>query len=386
MISEKVLSDARFYDKLIGIFFTSDNCSICDELFEKVRKLPISQKYFLFKVNADEYLQYTVRLSRGIIPTLSIVNTEGKLISVIESIDIDYIQEKLREIYEKRKEFQGLAFPKPQQVEDINIADFLDIINFVMDGNPIDFRTAEFFIFYSKIHKEYQKVLSTLVPGDPISNFLLKGKIEDKIDESYTNILALETIYGIADVKDKLLDRITEDGIVYRSKRKEVKGLLIDEAVTGTALLTLYQRTFDERFLTLALKIYDWIVKNLESDIGFRDYPQEDPITRQEYLEPLANAETSIFLAKLWAITGDNKIKEKAEKAMKIAYTLGKDIRVLSRVAIAYVKLNELIKSKKEIKDDIRVEVVKDNGCQKEDFRYKDQCYQSLDQIEFNLF
>jgi len=86
------------------------------------------------------------------------------------------------------------------------------------------------------------------------------------------------------------------------------------------------------------------------------------------------------------AITGDDKIKEKAEKALKIAYTLGKDIRVLSRVAIAYVKLNELIRSKREVKDDIRVEVVKDNGCQKEDFKYKDQCYQSLEQIEFSLF
>jgi len=386
MISEKVLSDAKFYDKLIGVFFISDNCTICDDLFEKIRKLPISQKYILFKVNADEYLQYTVRLSRGIIPTLSVVNSEGQLISVIESIDIDYIQEKLREIYEKRKEFQGLTFPKPQQIEDINIADFLDIINFVMDGNPIDFRTAEFFFFYSKIHKEYQKLLNTIVPGDPISAFLTKGKLEGKIDENYTNILALETIYNIADVKDKLLNRITEEGVVYRSKRKEVKGLLIDEVVAGTALLSLYQRTFNDKFLELALKVYDWIVKNLESDIGFRDYPQEDPITRQEYFEPLANAETSIFLAKLWAITGDDKIKEKAEKALKIAYTLSKDIRVLSRVAIAYVKLNELIRSKKEIKDDIRVEIVKDNGCQKEDFKYKDQCYQSLEQIEFSLF
>jgi len=386
MISEKVFSDAKFYDKLIGVLFTSDNCTICDELFEKVKKLPISQKYFLFKVNANEYLQYTVRLSRGIIPALSIVDNEGKLISVIESVDIDYIQEKLREIYERRKELQGVSFSKPEKVEDINVAEFFDIINFAMDGNPIDFRGIEFFLFYSKIHKDYEKALSIILPGDPIGKFLLTSKLEGQLDDNYTNILALEIIYNIADVKDKLVDRITEDGVVYRSEKKEVKGLLIDEAVTGTALLTLYQRTFDEKFLKTALKIYEWTIKNLESDIGFRDYPQEDPITKHEYYEPLANAEASIFLSKLWAITGDDKIKEKAEKALKIAYTLGTDIRVLSRVAIAYVKINELIKSKKEIKNDIRVEVVKDNRCQQEDFSYKGNCYQSLDQIEFNLF
>ena len=386
MIDEKVFSDAKFYDKLVGLFFTSDNCTICDDLLEKIKKLPISQRYFLFKVNADEYLQYTVRLSRGIIPTLSIVDTDGKLIAIIESVDTDYIQQKLREIYEKRKDLKGAEFPKPQSLEDVNIADFLDIINFAIDGNPIDFRTAEFFLFYSKVHKDYQKALSLILPADPISKFLLKGKLEDQLDDSYTNILALKIIYNIADMRDMLLDRITEEGAVYRSKRKEVKGLLIDEALAGTALLTLYQRTFDEKFLKIALKVYDWIVKNLESDIGFRDYPQEDPITKHEYYEPLGNAETSIFLTKLWAITGDDKIKEKAEKALKVAYTLGKDIRVLSRVAIAYVKMKELIKSKKEISNDIRVEVVKDNGCQQEDFRYKDKCYQIIDQIDFNLF
>ena len=386
MISEKTFSDAKFYDKLIGIFFTSDNCAICDELFEKIKKIPISQKYFLFKVNANEYLQYTVRLTRGVIPSLSIVDNDGKLVSVIESMSTDYIQEKLREIYEKRKELKGIEFPKYQKLEDINVADFLDVINFAIDGNPIDFRGTEFFLFYSKIHKEFQKALSLILPGDPISKFLLTGKVEDNLDDDYTNILTLEIIYSIADVKDKLIDRITEDGAVFRSKKKEVKGLLIDEALTGTALLTLYQRTFDEKLLNIALKVYEWITKNLESDLGFRDFPKEDPITNQEYYEPLANAETSIFLSKLWAITGDDKIKEKAEKALKIAYTLGRDIRVLSRVAIAYVKINELIKSKKEIKNDIRVEVVKDTGCQQEDFRYKDRCYQSLEQINFNLF
>ncbi|BFH72610.1 hypothetical protein SJAV_05540 [Sulfurisphaera javensis] len=385
MISEKVLLDAKFYDKLVGIFFTSENCSICDELFEKIRKLPISQKYYLFKVNANEYLQYTVRLTRGIIPSLSIIDLEGRMIAVIESIDIDYIQEKLREIYSKRDKLPGIEFPKPKSVEEINVAEFFDIVNFAMDGNPIDFRGIEFLLFYAKVHKDYERLLNIITPLDPIGKFLVNGKLETTLDETYTNILAIETIYNISDVKDKLLERIKDDGTVFRSSRKEVIGLLVDEAITGSALLSLYQRTFDDKYLNLSLKIYDWIIKNLESDIGFRDSPVNDPITKHEYFEPLANSEASIFFTKLWAITDDSKIREKAEKALKIAFTLGSDIRVLSRVAIAYIKLNELIKSKKEVKNDIRVEIVKDNGC-KEDYKYKDSCYDSLDKIEFNLF
>ncbi len=384
MISEKIISDAKFYDKLIGIFFSSENCNICDELFEKIKKLQIAQKYYLFKVNANEYLQYTVRLTRGIIPSLSILDLDGKAIAVIESLDIEYIQEKLREIYTEKEKLEGIEFPKPKQLEEVNVVEFLDIINFASEGNPIDFRGIEFLLFYANVHKEYQKVINIISPLDPIGKFLLTGKIDTTLDETYTNILALETIYNISDVKDKLMERITENGEVFRSLRKEVKGLLIDEAIVGTALLSLYQRTFNDKFLNLSLKIYDWIVNNLESDIGFRDYPPIDPISKHEYFEPLANAEASIFLAKLWAITDDDKMKEKAEKALKIAYTLGSDIRVLSRVAIAYIKLNELIKSKKEIKNDIRVEIVKDNGCG-EGVRYKNSCYDSIDKIEFNL-
>lgn len=385
MINEKVIADAKFYDKLVAVFFTTENCTICNELFEKIKRLPILQKYLLFKIDANEYLQYTVRLSRGIVPAISITDYDGKLVSIIESTDIDYIQEKLREIYEKRNKIKGIEYPKPNKIEEINVAEFLDIINFAMDGNPIDFRGVEFFIFYSKIHKEYERALNTIIPADPIGKFLLTGKVDGQLDENFTNVLGLEIIYNISDTRDKLMERITADGVVYRSSKKEVKGLLIDEAVTGSALLTLYQKTFDEKYLSMAMKIFEWISKNLESDIGFRDYPPEDSITKHEYYESLANAENAIFLSKLWAITDDSKIKEKAEKALKIAYTLGTDIRVLSRVATAYIKINELIKSKKEIKNDIRVETVKDNGCKDNEVKYKDSCYQSLDQIEFNL-
>lgn len=385
MIPEKTFADAKFYDKLIAIFFTTDNCEECEKLFEKIKDMNIvKQKYYIFKFNAIEHLQYSVRLTRGIVPTISIVNPKGQLLAIIESTNTEYIEDKLEEIYYKRDKLKPLEYQEPKEVEEVNPVDFYDIINYVLDGNPVDFRAVEFLKFYSSIHKEYVKVLDIAKPVDPLAKYLLTSE-KPQLDYTYTSNLAVSIILGIDEAtKEELLKRIDEEGKVYRSNRKEVKGLLIDEALAGEALISLYQKTFDETYLNMAKKIAEYIDKTLSTSIGFRDSINEDLITSYIVYEPLANAEASIFFAKLWAIVNDTKYKENAKKAMNISYTLGDDIRVLSRIAISYVKLNELIKAKKPIQD-LRVEVVKENGCPDEELRYKDNCYKDISEIKSEL-
>ena len=383
MIPEKTFADAKFYDKLIAIFFTSDGCNECDKLFEKVSAMSIiKQKYYLFKFNAIEYLQYSVRLTRGVIPTISVVNPKGQLLAIIESTNEDYIEDKLKEIYYGRNKLKPLEYQEPKELEEVNPIDFYDIINYTLDGNPIDFRTVEFLKFYSSIHKEYERVLNIMKPADPLAKYLLTGE-KPQLDYTYTSNIAISIVLGIDEtVKDELIKRIDENGKVYRSNRKEVKGLLIDEALAGEALITLYERTFDETYLNMAKKIAEYIDKALSTPIGFRDSENEDLITSYIVYEPLANSEASIFFARLWAVTDDEKYRESSKKAMNISYTLGDDIRVLSRIAISYIKLNELIKAKKPVQD-LRVEVVKDNGCPDEELRYKDNnCYKDINEIK----
>ncbi|BCU69329.1 hypothetical protein [Stygiolobus caldivivus] len=386
MISEKIIADAKFYNKLLAIFFTSEKCDICDELFEKVNKLQIAQKFYLLKLNAVEYLQYSVRFSRGIIPSIGIVSPDGRLLGIIESENLDYIEDRLRDIYSDKDKIVGISPPTPQETIEVNPADFYDIVTYALDGNPLDFRGVEFLKFYSKIHKEYGKVLALTKPAEPLAEFLLTGK-KPNLDETYTSNLALNIILEIErdESVKKLLDRIKEDGSVVRSSRNEVKGLLIDQAMVGNALVKLYQDSFDEKYLDLALKVYNWTSSNLSDKLGFRDCKPENELTRAPVYEPLANSEASIFFAKLWAITNDQKYLEDAKKAMNVSYTLGSDIRVLSRVAIAYLKINELVRSTVKVKDDIRVEVVKDNGCSNSEYKYSNSCYKSLEEIKTSI-
>jgi Highly conserved protein containing a thioredoxin domain len=194
-------------------------------------------------------------------------------------------------------------------------------------------------------------------------------------------ILGIET----DEYSKKLMERIKEDGSVVRSSRKEVSGLLIDQAMVGNALLTLYQNSFNDSYLSLAIKVAEWILNNLADNLGFRDCKAENDLVKLPVYEPIANSEAAIFFARLWAVTDDQKYLENAKKAMNISYTLGTDIRTLSRVAIAYLKTNELIKSKEKVPDDIRVEIVKDNGCLDLEFKFKDKCYKSIDKIKSTI-
>jgi len=386
MISEKTLADAKFYGKLLAIFFTSDKCNVCDELFEKISKLQIAQKFYLIKLNSIEYLQYTVRYSRGIIPSIGIISPDGRLLGIIESENVDYIEDRLRDIYSNRDKIVGILPTVPQRVEDVNPVEFYDILNYAIDGNPIDFRGVEFLKFYSRLHKEYEKILKLVTPADPVADFILSGK-KPNLDEKYTSNLALNVILGIEtdEYSKKLMERIKEDGSVVRSSRKEVSGLLIDQAMVGNALLTLYQNSFNDSYLSLAIKVAEWTLNNLADNLGFRDCKAENDLVKLPVYEPIANSEAAIFFARLWAVTDDQKYLENAKKAMNISYTLGTDIRALSRVAIAYLKTNELIKSKEKVPDDIRVEIVKDNECQDLEFKFKDKCYKSIDEIKSTI-
>ncbi|AAY81631.1 hypothetical protein ATY89_06365 [Sulfolobus acidocaldarius] len=382
-----MINDAKFYDKLIAFFFETENCTNCEDLYNKILKLTISQKYYFLRANANEYLFYTVRFSRGVVPSIGIINTSGELIGIIESENIDYIQAKLREIYDNRNKIKGFKIDKITTTREINTADFYEVVNYALDGGQLDFRGAQFLRFYAKIHKEYEKVLERALPLDPFAEYVLTGKKPD-VEHYYTSTLAISTILGLFndDVISKLLERINSDGSVYRSIRKEVNGLLIDQALVGQALLRVYKKTWDQKYLDLAMKVYTYIKDNLKGDLGFRDIKPLDEVTKEEFYEPISNSETAIFLSQLWSVNNDETYLLEAKKAMEASYTIGgNDIRVIPRVAIAYLKINELIKSREEIKDDIRVEVMKEISCEDKDaVVYKGKCVK-IDEVQSEL-
>ncbi len=168
-----------------------------------------------------------------------------------------------------------------------------------------------------------------------------------------------------------------------------MKGMLADESIVGSALLDAYENTFDEKYLNKALQIYNYVKSNLDTNNGFLDSPKVDVITLIPYIDPLANSELAIFLSRLYLITGDERFKNDAMKALKASLGIaGDNYRILARASIAYIKLLYGIRGLERIKDDIRVEKVKEIMCEKE-YKYQDlngKCYKDLKEIEFTAF
>ncbi|TRM74193.1 hypothetical protein DJ528_10640 [Sulfolobus sp. B5] len=108
-----------------------------------------------------------------------------------------------------------------------------------------------------------------------------------------------------------------------------------------------------------------------------------EDITNIPYLEPISNAETAIFFSRLWNITNDESYKSLSLKgAMSALGASTSNPKVLARISIAYMKLYESIKANQVLNIiDSRVEIVKDNNCEKGKLYYDGKCYTSIHEI-----
>ncbi|ARM76337.1 hypothetical protein [Acidianus manzaensis] len=383
MISEKLLSDAKFYDKLVGIFVTTEYCNGCDDLFEKIQKLPISRRYYLYKVDGIEHIEYLNRITRGYIPTLTIISPKLKILGIIEAFDIKFIEDKLRQIteaYYKGYEGQDLPelIPDPSTPDKSELV--YNVISQILDGYQADYRMIELYKFISKLKPEYKKAEKLIKFLNGEAEYLISGKMQNPTSQNYTNIIAFDVEYGLSKI-DNLLELINENGEVYRSIKKDNKGLLIDEASAGNALISEYEKTSNDKYISIVNKIYEYIIKNLSHEKGFRDSPVRDEITKITFLEPLANSEVAIFFSRYYGITENKEALDNYKKAIACAYAGSNDPKVLARIAIAMIKSEDLIKTNsKPPYDDLRLEYSPKVNCK----YYKDEkCFENIDEIKF---
>ncbi|BDB97214.1 hypothetical protein [Saccharolobus caldissimus] len=386
LINNRVIDDAKFYDKPILLFFTDDNCIDCDKLYQQLDKLYITSKYLTLKVHALEYIQYTVRLSRGVIPTISILDPYLNLLGVIESKDLKFIESKLRELFDnyKNKKIKGIKLEEfvPEPIDPIPSIIY-ETVNRVIEGFEADSRMIEVYLTYSNVYKDYLKAKDKIKYADKLARYLLERNTKVEMDKTYSANVAMLVNYGLESSED-LLDFINVNtGEVYRSKRKMNRGILLDQALVGNALLSVYERTFNEEYLGLSFKIANYIKDNLQHEKGFRDSKIEDEITKIAYLEPISNSETSIFFARLWNITNDENYRNFALKALSSALGATLDNpKVIARASIAYLKIFESVRANSQIDYiDSRITVVKDNGCGKGMLYYDGRCYSKIDDI-----
>jgi len=91
MITERVIEDARFYGKLIVAVFSDEGfpLNIPDSLSKRLTVIP---------VNPEEHPEYLVRLTRGIIPAITVMTPSLEIVGIIESANTSYIVSSLREL------------------------------------------------------------------------------------------------------------------------------------------------------------------------------------------------------------------------------------------------------------------------------------------------
>ncbi|BBG24269.1 hypothetical protein [Sulfuracidifex tepidarius] len=380
MINSKILEDSKFYDKLIAVEFETDRNEKVDEAIDS-----FNDKLIKVKIDAGEYLQYALRLTGGRYPTIAILSPEMNVISIIDKIedDLTRIIRNSIDAY-KFKGYKGIPLTDFVPIPvDPDPSLFFNSINAMLRGYKVDLRGMEVFNTYCNVYPEYNKMKEKINVDSDVMVLLGKGDLKES---PYTAQLSLQVYYGLRKVDD-ILDLISPDGEVFRSKRKENKGLLIDEAYAGNALINEYERTGREEFLNKSLKIENFIMSNLRHEKGFMDVVKSDKITEHVVLEPLANAEASIFFAKLFNVLGDQKYAEASRLSMACANGgAPNSVEVQERIMSAYMKLNEGIKSNDPslLGKDCRIEIPKE----KPDCRLKqdDKCYDDLSSIPFKSF
>ncbi|MCI2413798.1 MAG: hypothetical protein MPF33_00875 [Candidatus Aramenus sp.] len=383
MLTDKALSDAKFYNKPIALLFYTEDCDVCKPLFEKVKELSISKRFYLFEVDAIERSDYFIRLTRGLVPSIVVVSPEVKLLGIVESNDVNFVDKSLRRIYERYSQgYKGEEIPSfSPEPDDPSLDVLYEVLNRAMSGETVDFRGAEFVKLVSTVHKEYQKALKTLNPENELAKFVVTGE-RPPLDAKYVFTTAFLVSYGLLEPKE-LYRFFGERGLVYRSERKEGYGYLVDQSMAGNALITLYNRTGDSEYLKRAEEVFSFVKQNLSTEKGFRDVIIRDKVTSSLFLEPLANAEASLFFARLWAVTENEEAKKLVEVAMRCAFAGSRDIKVLSRIALTMVVLNEKVKTSEKVAEpDYRV-YLGHTSCK---FEFNGTCFNSLEEIKPKVF
>ncbi len=380
MISDKVLEDAKFYGKLIALEFTKDSM---DEGINNIINM-FENKIIKVEIDAGEYLQYAIRLTGGRYPTVTILTPDLRVLAILDSKEGLY--DKIREVIDLYK-FKGFAGAPITDFVPVPIEPdpslFFNTINSLLKGYPVDLRGMEVFNTYCNVYKEYRKILDKMNVNSDVIASLGKGVVPDS---KYTAVLSLQTYYGLRKINE-ILDLVNDEGEVFRSKRKENKGLLIDEAYMGSTLVNEWERTGDEKYLNLSLKIADFVLRELKHEKGFMDSKRTDKLTEHLVLEPLANAETAIFFAKLYAALDDSVYADASRLAMASANGgAPHSIEVQERIMCAYMKINEGIRSNDPslLTTDCRIEIPR----HKPECRLKqdDKCYEDVSLIQFKSF
>ena len=111
--------------------------------------------------------------------------------------------------------------------------------------------------------------------------------------------------------------RSWKDGVAQHS------GTLEDYANLAEGLLTLYEATFEERFFGAARELADAILEHFEApDGGFYDTADDAeelmarPRNLQDNAVPSGGAMATTVLLRLAALTGDNRYRDAAERAL----------------------------------------------------------------------
>ncbi|WP_246263929.1 hypothetical protein [Metallosphaera tengchongensis] len=374
MITERLISDAKFYNKVIAVILAKE-----DVITDKLKGTPLSRRVVTLLVDPEEHPDYLIRLTRGVLPSVSVITPDMKLLGIIESNEPSYILTSLRDLitqYDDKK-LTPVKLPPfiPEPVEPTE-ASIYEVIGKVLDGAPADFRVVELMSTIVRLEKRFSKAMEKLTPMDEVAKFFLgKGELKGEF-------AIYEAVKSISGRSSKVLEYV-EDGKVYRSSKKENYGLLIDESVVGYALLTEYMRKGDDSLLDIATKIKDFVKSNLEAEKGFLDVVPKDPLTQIPYLEPLANAEAGIFFSALWEATGDEEVKRMALKALGVASTRLSYLGVGARVGHALLRLNHgVLTSEPGNYEDVRVMLNKKTGCK---YKQGEKCSERLEDFQSSL-
>ena len=370
-----MFEDSKFYGKPIAIVFVNEGCKGCKDVLNALtNNADIKRKYVLTSLDSFLDYPYFARLTRGLLPTVSVVDHEGNLIGIVESSNADYVLEKLDDIYQRLGKLARIPYGLVPRETDFELVRAFDVVNRVLSGVPGDFRIAQLVSWIAKEDQNYSLAMKYFRPFDKFAEYLsFKRTVE--VGRTCSE-LGIASELGLISEYGGLLECVSNDGAVSRRPKSDPLGLLIDQAYVGNGLLSAYERTGDMTYLESAKKVFRWVLSNLSYDVGFLDVRPLDPITSKPVVDPIMNSEFAVFASRLWLVTGEEEALKAAEKAIK-ASAWSESPLVESRLAIAELKKSYGYLSKSC--DDLRCEELSNLDCQ---VKFKGQCFNSLQEIE----
>ncbi|HEX8939056.1 MAG TPA: thioredoxin domain-containing protein [Candidatus Limnocylindrales bacterium] len=111
----------------------------------------------------------------------------------------------------------------------------------------------------------------------------------------------------------------------YRDGRASADGVLEDHTHLADGLLALYEATFDERWFLAARELMDGVLRRFTDDAGgWFDTPDDGerlflrPKDLQDNAVPSGNAMAATVLLRLYALTGEGRLRHAAERALAL--------------------------------------------------------------------